>query len=1011
MEMYGVEIKYVGNEEGTTIEYSLDNTSWNKYNQEITISENKTIYVRIMKNGEIIKTAQKTIDNIDKQAPIVNANINETTITIDITEDESGLANNNKYEFYLSDSSVALTGGNWRTYYAGNSIELDTLGTKYVFIRKIKDNVGNTSISLGTEVNISGESYLRFGPFVLEAEELNITVTGPNEEYIRVGREVTYQITLNRTATLNKNKITLTGEGSTGCTVDVTGSGTTYTVTVTGGTGNGEIILNIEDGAFVTSDGKANTLVTKTGLKIDNTPPASFNISTELVEDTTSIIVSGETTDEHSGIAGYKYSSDNGTNWTETTLETSYTFTNLIEGNTYYFKMKAIDNLGNEIESNTATVTIPLPVPIPIPEGYVASEVEGENTIEDGLVIYEGTDPVTESNHATALTTRNQYVWIPVDDINDMVMCESNSGSSVCNLVLDGETLKCTTHPSTATDLVGRLYISTNFNDKSQSYNSEYKEPAVASTDQSNNITIESMKSDFTAMATSVAKNGGFYVSRYEIGANASSKKMQTVLTAGTNNGGAGNWYGLYNACKDLNENRQMIWGCQYDQMIKFIGEQAQIGHSDRNLTKTQALSGQNELDKMNNIYDLEGNSLEWILESRENYRTERGNSFLEASIGTYNPASSRTYNDPGAGWAAASTRSTLYIGLEGKTIPVPEGYVASEVEGENTKEDGLVIYEGTEPVTEENHATALTTRNQYVWIPVDDINDMVMCSSNSGNSVCNLVLEGETLKCTTHSATATNLVGRLYTSTNVNNGSGIYSYTMDFSKRDQIFKENDGNREPAILTGNGSQYDGNSNYLTILAGMPSGSTTSDFLEQQKSDFTAMATSVAKNGGFYISRYETGKDGESKKGQEVLTAASNSSGGYLAGNTWYGLYYNLRNINANQQMIWGCQYDQMIKFLVEGGEEAYIGHNNRNLAKSPALSGSNNLDKMKNIYDLEGNFSEWTQEANSNNVRVSRGSDLVSTNTNTFNSVSGRGQYGEPSQAGGTYTSRRTLYI
>ena len=66
---------------------------------------------------------------------------------------------------------------------------------------------------------------------------------------------------------------------------------------------------------------------------------------------------------------------------------------------------------------------------------------------------------------------------------------------------------------------------------------------------------------------------------------------------------------------------------------------------------------------------------------------------------------------------------------------------------------------------------------------------------------------------------------------------------------------------------------------------------------------------------------------------------------------------------------------------------------------------------MKNIYDLEGNFSEWTQEANSNNVRVSRGSDLVSTNTNTFNSVSGRGQYGEPSQAGGTYTSRRTLYI
>ena len=47
---------------------------------------------------------------------------------------------------------------------------------------------------------------------------------------------------------------------------------------------------------------------------------------------------------------------------------------------------------------------------VPIPDGYVASQVEGENTVEDGLVIYERTNPVTEPNHATALTTRNQNV-------------------------------------------------------------------------------------------------------------------------------------------------------------------------------------------------------------------------------------------------------------------------------------------------------------------------------------------------------------------------------------------------------------------------------------------------------------------------------------------------------------------------------------------------------------------------------------------------------------------------
>ena len=791
MEVYGVEIKYVGNEEGTTVEYSLDNTSWNKYNQEITLNENATIYVKIMKNGEIIKTAQKTIDNIDKQAPIVNANINETTITIDITEDESGLANNNKYEFYLSDSSAALTGGNWRTYYAGNSIELDTLGTKYVFIRKIKDNVGNTSISLGTEVNISGESYLRFGPFVLEAEELNITVTGPNEEYIRVGREVTYQITLNRTATLNKNKITLTGEGSTGCTVDVTESGTTYTVTVTGGTGNGAVTLNvaagaftdsagntsvatskdgltidniaptvtignpnkqsiksgqtatyaitlsetatldsskitvtgtgntackvevtgsgtiytvavtggtgsgavtlnIAAGAFTDSAGNTNNTTTKTGLTIDNTAPLSFNITAKLGSVYNSVIVNGETTDEHSGIAGYKYSSDNGTNWTETTLETSYTFTNLIEGNTYYFKMKAIDNLGNETESNTATITIEKPVPIPVPDGYVASEVEGENTIEGGYVIYEGTEPVTEANHATALTTRNQYVWIPVSNINDMVMCSSNSGSSVCNLVLDGETLKCTTHSSTATDLVGRLYVGTNvpvedgvyshklnFGSRSQTYNANVItdkgwEPGFLKDDTF--LDEQDIKEKFRVMATSVAKNKGFYIGRYEAGANGASKKNQLVLSATVGEGsnyvtsvyGSG-WDGLYRTLKKLEDkNQQMIWGCQYDQVVKFIGADAETSDYGRHylvIGSAGGTSGRNGLDKMKNIYDLEGNFSEWTQETYHNYaKCLRGGNYININKGEYYPISYREGEEVNYAYVAYGTRTTLYL-------------------------------------------------------------------------------------------------------------------------------------------------------------------------------------------------------------------------------------------------------------------------------------------------------------------------------------------------------------
>ena len=55
---------------------------------------------------------------------------------------------------------------------------------------------------------------------------------------------------------------------------------------------------------------------------------------------------------------------------------------------------------------------------VPIPAGFVVSGADGENDKEKGLVIYEGTDPVTNSNVETARKTRNQFVWIPTTDYN-----------------------------------------------------------------------------------------------------------------------------------------------------------------------------------------------------------------------------------------------------------------------------------------------------------------------------------------------------------------------------------------------------------------------------------------------------------------------------------------------------------------------------------------------------------------------------------------------------------------
>ncbi len=331
-----------------------------------------------------------------------------------------------------------------------------------------------------------------------------------------------------------------------------------------------------------------------------------------------------------------------------------------------------------------------------------------------------------------------------------------------------------------------------------------------------------------------------------------------------------------------------------------------------------------------------------------------------------------------------------VYVG----NVLIPDGYVASQVPGENTVKDGLVIYEGTVPVTEANHPEALTARNQYVWIPVD-INSMVMCSSNTGTSVCNLVYNEETdeLACTNpeHSATATNLVGRLYTGTSSNTtddeGNRIYSYTMDFTKRDQTYNTRN-YHEPNTVSSDAS------NNITI--------------SQLKNDFTAMAKSVAKNGGFYISRYEVGANGDSKKNQKVLTATWSDGSNYLGANTWYGLYNTIRKIDENKQMIWGCQYDQVIKFLKENGEEPEIGHTY--IATSEALSGQNELDCMKNIYDLEGNHYEWTAEANSTDVRAYRGSGYGVASSGNFDPAGYRFSI-NPAYSNGLSSSRTTLYL
>ena len=69
-------------------------------------------------------------------------------------------------------------------------------------------------------------------------------------------------------------------------------------------------------------------------------------------------------------------------------------------------------------------------------------------------------------------------------------------------------------------------------------------------------ITQNSLQGEYNSMIGSVAKYGGFYVGRYELGLEGKSKEpvskkaSDTVITADATESKGNMWYGLYSKCK-----------------------------------------------------------------------------------------------------------------------------------------------------------------------------------------------------------------------------------------------------------------------------------------------------------------------------------------------------------------------------------------------------------------------------------------------------------------------------
>ena len=332
---------------------------------------------------------------------------------------------------------------------------------------------------------------------------------------------------------------------------------------------------------------------------------------------------------------------------------------------------------------------------VPVPEGYVGSSATGENEIDTGYVIYEGTEPVTDSNVETAKTTRNQYVWVPVPDASKMYGTDANGkkwgklysfAKSSSNANYDELT---GSYPNNWSETNGIMEIS---------YSTQAREPDVVSKSGNTAYDMDSrlktldlgaettqeflmqLEKEFNNMIKSVEKYGGFYIGRYETG---SLSQEKAVVVKGNSDIGSQTWYEMYKKCKELKGSNNkvetgMIWGSQWDRTLMWLVEskdktKEQIcdsrdwGNYSNSTGEAEAGSGTkrptgySESWKANNIYDLAGNVYDWTMEARSsNIRVLRGGSY--SLDGTYGPVSSRVYNYPTYSISYYGCRGVLYI-------------------------------------------------------------------------------------------------------------------------------------------------------------------------------------------------------------------------------------------------------------------------------------------------------------------------------------------------------------
>ena len=254
---------------------------------------------------------------------------------------------------------------------------------------------------------------------------------------------------------------------------------------------------------------------------------------------------------------------------------------------------------------------------------------------------------------------------------------------------------------------------------------------------------------------------------------------------------------------------------------------------------------------------------------------------------------------------------------------------------------------------------------NEWVWVPVDSTTLATMYETSSdAKTLCKTTV-------TTNKYSKSDIISGLTRTTP--------GTTSDF-------------REPDLVVGNnGTSYDAKEAFYKTILGF---SSKEKMAEAFVADYNEMIASIEKYGGFYIGRYEL---------SGTVTEPTEKPGKTLTKTDWYNLYNACRSSKlqasdkVKTQMIWGCQWDVTCNFIANKGDKKSItdsrswgnytdsmepANTGNYVEESAKNTGSNEAWKANNIYDLAGNYEEWTQEAKSTYQRACRGSCCRESGTN-----------------------------